>query len=205
MFSSWFIRLGEIPFSGAQCKWINTLLHCCIAETSLWEISWWWIYPKFSHVVGVERVWMLNLAKWWRNDKTRGAPWNWKLLKQMLERSEMLFEQICQNLLNILVDRLHPVGGWQILWVEAAGGGGLVGGLKARKAGKAWRLVPGYRPRPHETQLPSSVVARGGWPVVLLPMCEYLVHNHLTVSPPFYSAFPVMFPIHNHNPEQNQA
>ena len=122
MFSSWFIRLGKIPFSGAQCKWINTLLHCCIAETSLWEISWWWIYPKFSHVVGVERVWMLNLAKWWRNDKTRGVPWNWKLLKQMLERSEMLFEQICQNLVNILVDRLHPVGGWQILWVEAVGG-----------------------------------------------------------------------------------
>ena len=108
-----------------------------------------------------------------------------------------------KTFLNILVDRLHPVGGWQILWVEAVGG--LVGGLKARKAGKAWRLVPGYRPRPHETQLPSSVVARGGWPVVLLPMCEYLVHPHLTVSPPFYSAFPVMFPIHNHNPEQNQA
>ena len=123
----------------------------------------------------------------------------------MLERSEMLFEQICQNLVNIVVDRLHLVGGWQILWVEAVGAAWLVGGLKARKAGKAWRLVPGYRPRPHETQLPSSVVARGGWPVVLLPMCEYLVHNHLTVSPPFYSAFPVMFPIHNHNPEQNQA
>ena len=102
-------------------QYIVTLLHCCIAETSLWEISWRWIYPKFSHVVGVERVWMLNLAKWWRNDKTRGVPWNWKLLKQMLERSEMLFEQICQNLLNILVDRLHPVGGWQILWVEAVG------------------------------------------------------------------------------------
>ena len=143
MFSSWFIRLGEIPFSGAQCKWINTLLHCCIAETSLWEISWWWIYPKFSHVVGVERVWMLNLAKWWRNDKTRGVPWNWKLLKQMLERSEMLFEQICQNLVNILVDRLHPVGGWQILWVEAAGQRRLGWWLESEKGWKG--LAAGSR------------------------------------------------------------
>ena len=173
MFSSWFIRLGKIPFSGAQCKWINTLLHCCIAETSLWEISWWWIYPKFSHVVGVERVWMLNLAKWWRNDKTRGVPWNWKLLKQMLERSVKCY-------LNKFVKTLWIF--WWIVFIPLEAGkycgwrpwaAWLVGGLKARKAGKAWRLVPGYRPRPHETQLPSSVVARGGWPVVLLPMCEY--------------------------------
>ena len=27
-----------------------------------------------------------------------------------------------KTFLNILVDRLHPVGGWQILWVEAVGG-----------------------------------------------------------------------------------
>ena len=88
-------------------------------------------------------------------------------------------------------DRLHLVGGCQMLWAEAA----WAAGGKPRKAGKAWRLVPGYRPRPHETQLPSSVVAGGGWPVVLLPMCEYLLPPFYLFHLHFSSAFPVMLPI----------
>ena len=55
----------------------------------------------------------------------------------------MLFEQICENLVNILVDRLHPVGGWQILWVEAAGQRRLGWWLESEKGWKG--LAAGSR------------------------------------------------------------
>ena len=67
-----------------------------------------------------------------------------------------------------------------MLWAEAVLEGGCLPPLLASRERLerpgGWHQQ-GYRPRPHETETPflSAVARVEGRPVVLLPMCEYLL------------------------------